>query len=85
MQIKIVIKIFFSNVFVTAFERLFPSTQERTQTHTVSLIEAVSLDYAQHLQSIGLSRGTRHYFGKAGERGRQLLEQYLTSSPRSKT
>ena len=43
------------------------------------LIEAVFLEYARYLWSLGLSRGVRHYCGRAGENGKQLLEQYLTS------
>ena len=43
------------------------------------LIEAVFLEYARYLWSLGLSRGVRHYCGRAGENGKQLLEQYITS------
>ncbi|KAL5471410.1 hypothetical protein EMCRGX_G029526 [Ephydatia muelleri] len=46
---------------------------------TVQLIEAVFLEYARYLESVGFMRGMRHYCGKAGEKGKQLLDQHLNS------
>lgn len=44
-----------------------------------SVIEAVFLEYARYLQSLGLSRGMRHFCARAGEKGKKLLEQYHSS------
>lgn len=42
---------------------------------TAPLIEAVFLEYARYLNSIGLVRGMRYYCHKAGENGEKLFEQ----------
>ena len=39
------------------------------------LIEAVFLEYARYLNSLGLVRGTRYYCEKAGEKGEKLFQQ----------
>lgn len=47
---------------------------------TGPLLEAVFLEYARYLHSLQLVRGVRHYCNKAGEKGRQLLEQLIPTS-----
>ena len=42
---------------------------------TAPLIEAVFLEYARYLNSIGLVRGMRYYCEKAGENGEKLFKQ----------
>ena len=41
------------------------------------LLQAIFLEYARHLLSLGLHRGFRHYCNRAGENGQQLLQQYF--------
>lgn len=50
-----------------------------TQCLLASVIEAVFLEYARYLQSLGLSRGMRHFCARAGEKGKKLLDQYHSS------
>ena len=52
---------------------------DQTRT-TMPLLEAVFLEYARYLHSLHLKRGARHYCNKAGEKGGQLLEQWMPSS-----
>ena len=42
------------------------------------LIEAVFLEYARLLESLGLTRGMRYYCNLAGENGMQLLEEHFS-------
>ena len=44
---------------------------------TGSLLQAIFLEYARYLLSLGLHRGFRHYCNKAGDKGQQLLQQYF--------
>lgn len=45
---------------------------------TAPLIEAVFLEYARLLESLGLTRGMRYYCNLAGENGMQLLEEHFS-------
>ena len=45
---------------------------------TAPLIEAVFLEYARYLDNLGLKRGMRYYCNLAGEKGQQLMEEYLS-------
>lgn len=47
-----------------------------------SLIEAVFLEYARLLESLGMNRAMRYYCNLAGENGRLLLEEHI--SPQGK-
>jgi len=48
-------------------------------------VEMVFLEYARYLQSLGLTRGMMHYCGKAGGKGTELLDQYLSSGHKKTT
>eukprot|EP00731_Ephydatia_muelleri_P020519 Em0013g246a len=50
-----------------------------TCAHKLTLGGALFLEYARYLESVGFMRGMRHYCGKAGEKGKQLLDQHLNS------
>ena len=45
---------------------------------TSVLIEAVFLEYARYLHKLGLLQAMRYYCDKAGEKGKQLFEQFYT-------
>ena len=49
-----------------------------------SLVEAVFLEYARTLQTLGMSRAMRYYCNLAGENGRLLLEEHF-SPPHDKS
>lgn len=44
---------------------------------TTPLLQAIFLEYSRYLLSLGLHAGFRHYCGKAGDKGQQLLQQYF--------
>lgn len=44
---------------------------------TTSLLQAIFLEYARYLLTLGLHRGFRHFCNKAGDKGQQLLQQYF--------
>ncbi len=45
--------------------------------NSASLLQAIFLEYARYLLTLGLHRGFRHYCNRAGEKGKQLLQQYF--------
>ncbi len=47
----------------------------RITEDTAPLIEAVFLEYARYLNSLGWTRGVRYYCDKAGENGEKLFQQ----------
>ena len=50
--------------------------------HVAPLIEAVFLEYARLLESLGLSRGMRYYCNLAGGKGTMLLEEHFSPQKR---
>lgn len=44
---------------------------------TTPLFQAIFLEYARYLLTLGLHRGFRHYSNVAGDKGQQLLQQYF--------
>jgi hypothetical protein len=49
----------------------------RHSKETTPLLQAIFLEYARYLLTLGLHRGFRHYCNVAGDNGQQLLQQYF--------
>ena len=53
------------------------SVLSRGSRDSTPLLQAIFLEYARYLLTLGLHRGFRHYCNQAGDKGQQLLQQYF--------
>lgn len=50
----------------------------KSNNESSQLVETVFLEYARYLHKLGLLQAMRHYCRKAGEKGKELFEQFYT-------